>query len=99
VSRFLKNLPARQARVLQFIARSVAEQGYPPTLRQIAEHLCIGSTNGSSDHIRALVRKGMITVRPLTARGITLTAQGRAYLEDHPEPSPESPSPNTTTEG
>jgi SOS-response transcriptional repressor LexA len=78
---------ARQARVLHFIARSVAEHGFPPTVREIADHLGINSTNGSTDHLRALARKGMVKVTPITARGMALTDAGRDYLREHPEPS------------
>jgi SOS-response transcriptional repressor LexA len=59
--RRVKELTARQREVLDFISRRLAEQGYPPTMREIGEALDIRSTNGVSDHLKALVRKGYLT--------------------------------------
>jgi repressor LexA len=56
-------LTPRQREVLDFIRWSVDDRGYPPTLREIGSHFGIRSTNGVSDHIRALVRKGALERR------------------------------------
>jgi SOS-response transcriptional repressor LexA len=80
----------RQAEVLRFIARSISEHGFPPTLREVCLGLGLVSTNGASDHITGLIRKGMVTRAPLISRGIALTAAGRAYLAECPAPAPES---------
>lgn len=70
----------RQAAVLAFVARHHHEQGCPPTLREIGEHLCIRSTNGVNDHVRALERKGYLVTRERYARSIKLTDKAVAYL-------------------
>jgi repressor LexA len=54
------SLTDRQKRVLEFIRRSTTARGYPPTLREIGEELGIRSTNGVSDHLKALERKGYL---------------------------------------
>ena len=41
-------LSARQRRILEFIARTVRERGYPPTVREIGE--AVGLTSSSSVH-------------------------------------------------
>lgn len=56
----LPKITLRQRRVLDCIHRSLQEYGYPPTLREIGRSLCIGSTNGVTDHLRALQRKGYL---------------------------------------
>jgi repressor LexA len=62
----------RQREVLDCIARSIRERGYPPTLRELGAELCIKSTNGVSDHLRALERKGYPRIDRVRARGLVL---------------------------
>jgi len=59
----MKRLTERQKQVLGIIIESIEQQGYPPTLREIGERLGIRSTNGVSDHIKALTRKGYLLER------------------------------------
>jgi repressor LexA len=47
--------------------------GYPPTRAEIARQLGFRSANAAEDHLRALERKGMITIEAGAARGIRLT--------------------------
>ena len=70
-------LTDRQAAVLRVIQESIAEKGYPPTLREIGLRLNIRSTNGVNDHLRALERKGYIGREDLVSRGLRLTATGQ----------------------
>jgi repressor LexA len=71
------SLTRRQKQALDFISRCIEERGYPPTLREIGEHMGIRSTNGVNDHLKALERKGVLTrddmksraLRPVTTAG------------------------------
>lgn len=63
-------LTRRQRLVLDFVVSFLRERGYPPTLREIGAHLGIKSTNGVSDHLRALERKGYIVRSSMLSRGI-----------------------------
>lgn len=56
----LDKLTKRQAAVLDFIIDRIDEDGYPPTIREIGDHLGIKSTNGVNDHLKALERKGYL---------------------------------------
>lgn len=56
----MKDLTKRQRMALDYIIKRIEEVGYPPTIREIGEHMGISSTNGVSDHLRALVRKGYL---------------------------------------
>lgn len=69
----MKDLTERQRMILEFIAASIRERGYPPTLREIGKHMGIRSTNGVSDHLRALKRKGYLDRTRLKSRALTLT--------------------------
>lgn len=63
-------ITSRQQQTLDFIERSINERGYPPTLREIGEHMGIRSTNGVTDHLRALERKGFIRRTDFVSRGV-----------------------------
>lgn len=85
-------LTDRQRRVLDFICRSIDEEGYPPTLREIGNELGIRSTNGVNDHLRALERKGYLTRTDMKSRTLRPTALTLALVGSKDEP-PEPPLP------
>jgi len=72
----VNGLTARQQEVVATIRAYIAETGRPPTLREIGRRMGIGSTNGVTDHLRALQRKGVIAVDSLASRGIRLLIDG-----------------------
>jgi DNA-binding MarR family transcriptional regulator len=63
-------LTERQLRVLVAIEQFIAARGYPPTVRALCEMLRLTSTNGVSEHLRALVRKGYLERDPAVPRGM-----------------------------
>jgi repressor LexA len=63
-------LTERQQQILDFISASIAERGYPPTLREIGEHFGIRSTNGVNDHLKALEKKGHLRREDLKSRAM-----------------------------
>ena len=75
----MQKLTARQKAVLDYITGSIDRRGYPPTLREIGNHLGIKSTNGVNDHLRALERKGYLTREDMKSR--TLRPTDLAYAE------------------
>jgi repressor LexA len=66
----MQGLTKRQAETLDYIRRSIEERGYPPTLREIGEHMGIRSTNGVNDHLRALERKGYLRREDMKSRAL-----------------------------
>ena len=66
-------LTQRQKQVLDFIQTRISEWGYPPTIREIGEHLGIKSTNGVADHLKALKRKGFLTQQGMKSRTLAPT--------------------------
>src|SRR5690606_36165889 len=70
--RAMQGLTKRQEQTLDFIRRSIEERGYPPTLREIGEHMGIRSTNGVNDHLRALERKGYLRREDMKSRALRL---------------------------
>jgi repressor LexA len=64
--------------VLDFIRQSIADRGYPPTLREIGARMGIRSTNGVNDHLRALERKGYLTREDMKSRALRPTAHANS---------------------
>lgn len=70
-------LTARQTEIYNFIVNRIGASGCPPTMAEIGKHLGIKSTNGITDHLLRLERKGWIvreknkarSIRPLPIRG------------------------------
>lgn len=65
-------LTKRQQQILRFIEQSIENNGFPPTRAEISAHFDFRSPNAAESHLRALERKGVITVLPGTSRGITV---------------------------
>src|SRR2546428_13466356 len=61
-------LTDRQEKILAFIKKSIQEQGYPPTIREIGEHFGIRSTNGVNAHLNALQANGYLMRGDLKTR-------------------------------
>ena len=68
-------LTERQQEVYEFIREKIRGRGYGPTVREIAEQFGISSPNGVVCHLRALVKKGLITREPNMSRAIRLVAE------------------------
>jgi repressor LexA len=73
---------ARQRRILDFIARTVAERGYPPTVREIGE--AVGLTSSSSVHAQLanLEARGLLHRDPTKPRAIGLSEGSRNAAAD-----------------
>jgi repressor LexA len=71
-------LTARQRRILDFIATTVRERGYPPTVREIGE--AVGLTSSSSVHAQLanLERLGLLHKDPTKPRAMALSDSPRA---------------------
>jgi repressor LexA len=53
-------LTARQKQIYDFLVKIIREKGYAPSIPEIGARFKIASTNGVSDHLKALERKGYI---------------------------------------
>ncbi|MCQ8117410.1 transcriptional repressor LexA [Methylomonas rosea] len=68
----MKPLTDRQQDILNFIERSLMQDGFPPTIAEIAAAFGVRSTNSIRGHLQALARKGAIELVPAASRGIRL---------------------------
>lgn len=82
----MKDLTDRQREMLTHIGEAIRRTGMPPTVRELARLMNITSTNGITDHLRALERKGFIDRHDMLSRGITLTKKGLALVGGVAEP-------------
>jgi repressor LexA len=71
-------LTPRQRRIVDFIAQTVRERGYPPTVREIGE--AVGLTSSSSVHaqLATLERRGLLRKDPTKPRAMALSDAQRA---------------------
>ncbi len=72
----MSDITARQQRILEFIAETVRDRGYPPTVREIGE--AVGLTSSSSVHAQLanLERMGLLHKDPTKPRAMTLATDG-----------------------
>jgi len=56
----LPSLTARQKEIYDFLLKTIREKGYAPSIPEIGVKFKIVSTNGVSDHLKALEKKGYI---------------------------------------
>ena len=68
-------LTSRQQQILDFIRNTLEVMGAPPTRAEISNAFGFASPNAAEDHLKALAKKGVITLEPGSARGIRLVEQ------------------------
>ena len=69
----MDKLTGKQQNIYDFIKECLNNEGYTPTMREIADYFGYNSTNTVNDHLQALAKKGYIIKKPGAARGIILT--------------------------
>ena len=68
----MKELTARQKEILDLIKESIKNKGFPPTRADIAKKLGFKSANAAEQHLRAIEKKGFISILQGASRGIVL---------------------------
>jgi repressor LexA len=74
----------RKQKIIECIARTVAERGYPPSVREIADAVGLASTSAVHHHLTALERDGLLERGPHSSRALRLTARGEGELSAAP---------------
>ncbi|GAG45327.1 unnamed protein product, partial [marine sediment metagenome] len=72
----MKELSAKQQRILEFIREFIDEHDYPPSIRQIQEACDISSTSVVDYNLRILERNGYIRRDREVSRAIELLEPG-----------------------
>ena len=68
----MSDISSRQQRILDFIARTVRDRGYPPTVREIGEAVGLHSSSSVHAQLANLERKGLLHKDPTKPRAMTL---------------------------
>jgi len=68
----------RRQRILDCIARTVEERGYPPSVREIADAVGLASTSAVHHHLLALEKDGLIERGTHASRALRLVARPAA---------------------
>ncbi len=71
----------RQQRILETIRRFTAEQGYPPSVREIGERVGLSSSSTIHAHLKALERHGLIERDPTKPRALRSAPGSHALAE------------------
>jgi repressor LexA len=84
----MEKLTSRQQQALDFISEHIDGHGYPPTLREIGQHLGISGNVSIISHLEALERKGHLRRESGSSRGIVLTDRttrsGASHIPGNP---------------
>ncbi|MDG3011444.1 transcriptional repressor LexA [Rhodococcus sp. D2-41] len=91
----IESLTDRQRRVLEVIAKSVDERGYPPSIREIGDAVGLTSTSSVAHQLRTLERKGFLRRDPNRPRAVDVRDSGLfpEASESAAGPNGDAPSP------
>ena len=63
----------RKQRIIEYIATTIRESGYPPSVREIAAAVGLASTSAVHHHLSSLEREGMLERDATQSRALRLT--------------------------
>lgn len=66
----------RQRQVLDYVEQFTGENGYPPSLEEIAEHMGFSSVSNAHQHVTALIRRGHLRRDPNRPRSLEVVRPG-----------------------
>lgn len=69
------DLTKKQQAILAYIKRYIHEQGYPPSVRDIAAAFDLASAGGVHKHLKNLEEKGFLELDSNISRGIRVTGE------------------------
>jgi repressor LexA len=70
----------RKRRILEFVAATLREHGYPPSVREIAEAVGLASTSAVHHHLQSLEREGYLERGASQSRALRLTPTAAIML-------------------
>lgn len=78
----MAQLSERQQEVLEFIRTTVADRGYPPSVREIGDAIGLSSPSTVHSHLSSLVKAGAIRRDPTKPRAIEIIADTPIHQAD-----------------
>ena len=86
-----RQVTVRQEEILDFIRRTVAGRGYPPSVREIGEAVGLSSPSTVHSHLSALVSAGYLRRDPTKPRAIEVMEPDRTEPSLHRAPTRDVP--------
>ena len=78
----MKEITTQQQRVLDCIQIYINKTGFPPTRANICKELGFKSPNSAETHLRALEKKGFISIESGASRGISIINSEQSDIND-----------------
>ena len=78
----MKDITPQQQKVLDCIQVYINKTGFPPTRADICRELGFKSPNSAETHLRALEKKGFISIESGASRGISINNPEITHLEN-----------------
>ena len=75
----MKELTKQQTKVLTCVEVYLNKTGFPPTRAEICKELGFKSPNAAEMHLRALEKKGYISIQSGSSRGISIVKSQQAF--------------------
>ena len=82
----MKEITSQQQRVLDCIQIYINKTGFPPTRANICKELGFKSPNSAETHLRALEKKGFISIESGASRGISIINNQEQTSDDNEYP-------------
>ena len=83
----VEGLTERQRQTLDYIAETVGDRGYPPSVREICEALGLASSSTVHSHMQALQRKGYLRIDPTKPRAVEILYDAETGLAAERRPA------------
>ena len=78
----MKELTKQQSKVLACVEVYLNKTGFPPTRAEICKELGFKSPNAAEMHLRALEKKGFITIQSGSSRGISIVKSQQTFEQN-----------------
>jgi len=75
----MKELTKQQSKVLACVEVYLNKTGFPPTRAEICKELGFKSPNAAEMHLRALEKKGYISIQSGSSRGISIVKSQQSF--------------------
>lgn len=74
----MKKLSAKQQQILEYITEATARQGYPPSVREIGDHVGLSSSSSVHAHLIKLREKGYLVKDDHKTRAVVVKGSAAA---------------------
>lgn len=88
-----EGLTPRQRRILEVIRDALADRGYPPSIREIADRVGLASSSSAAHQLKVLQAKGFLFRDPHRPRALEMRLPASMATEAAPGIEPDLPAP------